>query len=110
MALKNYGEERWSAERVEKEIALAAGWARKHNVPLVCNEFGVYHAFAPEAARLRWIEDVRKTLERHGIGWTMWDYAGDFSVVIKKGGVVTPDRLMVAALGLRPPSLPEAAK
>jgi endoglucanase len=107
-ALRHYGEERWSAERVEKEIALADAWARKHNVPLVCNEFGVYRAFAPEAARLRWIEDVRTALERHGIGWAMWDYAGGFSVVIKKDGVATPDPRTVAALGLRP--LPFAEK
>lgn len=104
-ALKHYGEERWSTERVEKEIALAAAWARKHKVPLVCNEFGVYRAFAPEAARLRWIEDVRTALEKHGIGWAMWDYAGGFSVVVKKDGAATPDAQTVAALGLRlPPS------
>jgi endoglucanase len=101
-ALKFYGEERWGASRVEKEIGVAAGWARKHNVPLVCNEFGVYRAYAPEAARLRWIEDVRTSLERHGIGWAMWDYAGGFSVVIKKDGSVTPDARTASALGLRP--------
>jgi endoglucanase len=101
-ALKHYGEERWGAERVEKEIALAAAWARRHNVPLVCNEFGVYRAYAPEAARLRWIADVRTALEKHGIGWAMWDYAGGFSVVIKKDGSTTPDALTAAALGLRP--------
>jgi GNAT superfamily N-acetyltransferase len=105
-ALKFYGEERWGAERVEKEIELAVDWAQKHNVPLVCNEFGVYRAYAPEAARLRWIEDVRTTLERHGIGWAMWDYAGGFSVVIKKDGSATPDPKTAAALGLRPPPRP----
>ncbi|HEX8474509.1 MAG TPA: glycoside hydrolase family 5 protein [Pyrinomonadaceae bacterium] len=101
-ALKHYGDERWDAVRVDKEIALAVAWARKHNVPLVCNEFGVYRTFAPETARLRWIEDVRTALERHGIGWAMWDYAGGFSVVIKKDGSTTPDARTVAALGLRP--------
>ena len=101
-ALKSYGEERWGAHRVQKEIALAASWGRRHNVPLVCNEFGAYRAFTPEEARLRWIEDVRTALEKHGIGWAMWDYAGGFSVVIKKDGSATPDPRTVAALGLRP--------
>ena len=102
-ALKFYGEERWDAARVEREIALAAGWARKHNVPLVCNEFGVYRAYSPADARARWLADVRAALERHGIGWAMWDYAGGFSVAVKKDGRATPDPLTVAALGLRMP-------
>ena len=63
-ALKFYGEERWGRERLDKEIGLAAAWARKHNVPRVCNEFGVYRAYAHEADRLRWLADVRATLEK----------------------------------------------
>ncbi len=100
-ALKFYGEERWGRERLDKEIGLAAAWARKHNVPLVCNEFGVYRAYAHEADRLRWLEDVRTTLEKYDIGWAMWDYAGGFSVVVKKDGEAKPDPGTVAALGLR---------
>jgi endoglucanase len=100
-ALKFYGEERWDAARLDKEIGLAAAWARKHNVPLVCNEFGVYRAYAHEADRLRWLEDVRTTLEKYNIGWAMWDYAGGFSVVVKKDGEAKPDPGTVTALGLR---------
>jgi endoglucanase len=100
-ALRAYGEGRWNAARVERDIARAAGWGRKHGVPLVCNEFGVYRAYAPAADRLRWIEDVRTGLERHGIGWAMWDYAGSFAVALKKEGRATPDAQTVAALGLR---------
>ncbi|MDT5121824.1 MAG: endoglucanase [Acidobacteriota bacterium] len=99
-ALKQYGEERWNAEHVKRVIEQAVEWAQKHNVPLVCDEFGVYRAFAPTTARLRWIEDVRTALERHGIGWTMWDYAGGFGVAVKKDGVATPDPQTIAALGL----------
>jgi endoglucanase len=99
-ALKQYGEERWNAEHIERVIALAARWAEKHNVPLLCDEFGVYRTFAPTTARLRWIEDVRTALERHGIGWTMWDYAGGFGVAVKKEGVASPDPQTIAALGL----------
>jgi hypothetical protein len=102
-ALKAYGEERWNAERIERTISLAADWGRKHNVPLTCNEFGVFRNFSPPASRLRWIEDVRTALERHGIGWAMWDYAGSFGVATKKDGSATPDPQTVAALGLRAP-------
>ncbi|MDQ3920565.1 MAG: glycoside hydrolase family 5 protein, partial [Acidobacteriota bacterium] len=99
-ALKAYGEERWNAGRIERMVALADGWARKRGVPLTCNEFGVYRAFAPSDARLRWIEDVRAALERHRIGWTMWDYAGGFGVAVRKDGRAEIDPRTVAALGL----------
>ncbi|MFL6208537.1 MAG: glycoside hydrolase family 5 protein [Pyrinomonadaceae bacterium] len=103
-ALQTYGAEHWDAARMEQAISLAAEWARAHGVPLTCNEFGTYRAYAPTADRARWIADVRTTLERHGIGWAMWDYAGGFAVVVKRDGRATPDPQTVTALGLK--SLP----
>lgn len=100
-ALREYGEERWDAARVEREIARAAEWARVRNVPLTCNEFGVYRAYSPPASRLRWIADVRSALERHRIGWSMWDYAGGFGVAVRKDGRAELDPDTAAALGLR---------
>jgi endoglucanase len=100
-ALKAYGEERWNAERIERMVALADDWARRRGVPLTCNEFGVYRAFAPADARLRWIEDVRAALEKHRIGWAMWDYAGGFGVAVRKDGRAEIDPRTVSALGLR---------
>ncbi|MDT5263339.1 MAG: endoglucanase, partial [Acidobacteriota bacterium] len=99
-ALKAYGDEHWDAERLERMIVLAADWAQKRGVPLTCNEFGVYRAYAPADARLRWIEDVRVALERHGIGWAMWDYAGGFGVAVRKDGRAEPDPQTADALGL----------
>jgi hypothetical protein len=43
---------------------------------------------------------MRTALEKYGIGWTMWDYAGSFSVVNKINGHPTADQLTLAALGL----------
>jgi hypothetical protein len=105
-ALEDYGRGRWDASRVEREIAAAAAWARRRGVALTCNEFGVYRAHAPAADRLRWIADVRAALERHGIGWAMWDYAGGFGVAVRKGGRVEPDYATAAALGLRTRAAP----
>ena len=100
-ALKEYGEERWDASRVEREIAAAAEWARRRGVALTCNEFGVYRAYSPPDSRLRWIADVRAALERHGIGWAMWDYAGGFGVAVRRDGRAELDPDTAAALGLR---------
>jgi endoglucanase len=96
-----YGLARWNAARIDAEIGVAAAWAKKWNVPLTCNEFGVYRKTAAPADREAWIHDVRTALEKYGIGWTMWDYAGGFSVVERKDGKTTPDDGTLKALGLK---------
>ncbi len=98
--LFRYGEDRWDAARIDREISTAAAWAARNRVPLTCNEFGAYRKFAPPADRAVWIRDMRTALEKHGIGWTMWDYAGGFAVVNKQNGHATPDVEVVKALGL----------
>jgi endoglucanase len=97
--LRRYGEDRWNAARIDREIGLAAAWAAEHRVPLTCNEFGTYRNFAPPADRARWVRDMRIALEKYRIGWTMWDYAGGFAVVNKQNGRATPDVEIVKALG-----------
>jgi aryl-phospho-beta-D-glucosidase BglC (GH1 family) len=98
--LTRYGEAGWNPAKIEQEIAKVAAWAAKHRVRVTCNEFGVYRRFAPPGDRAAWLSDVRAALERHDIGWTMWDYAGGFSVVVKEGDRRLPDVGVVTALGL----------
>lgn len=98
--LLRYGEDRWDAKRIDLEIGKAAAWAAKYHVPLTCNEFGTFRNFAPATDRAAWIRDMRTALEKYGIGWTMWDYAGGFGVVNKQKGHATPDAEVVKALGL----------
>ena len=99
-----YGQDHWDAARIEAEINQAADWAKKNGVPLICNEFGVFrYGGADLQDRAAWIRDVRTSLERHGIGWAMWDYSGGFSVVTKKNAQAVLDETTVKALGLRMP-------
>src|SRR6266436_1971715 len=98
--LVRYGEDRWDAARIDREISSAAAWAARNRVPLTCNEFGAYRKVAPPADRAVWIRDMRTALEKYGIGWTMWDYAGGFAVVNKQNGHAEPDVEIVKALGL----------
>jgi endoglucanase len=100
LKLIRYGHDYWDAARVEAEVAQVAEWARQRGVPVVCNEFGVYRAFVEPQDREAWIHDVRTSLERHGMGWTMWDYSGSFGVVTKKDGRNIPDEITLRALGL----------
>lgn len=103
LSVMRYGAERWGPERMEAEFALVAGWAKERDVPLVCNEFGVYREAAKPEDRARWLKDVRSALEKNGIGWTMWDYSGGFGVVVKENGKTTVDEVTVKALGMKMP-------
>jgi len=95
----HYGLDRWNASRVDGEIGQVAAWAKHWNVPVTCNEFGVYRKAANPQDRAAWISDVRTTLEKYGIGWTMWDYSGGFGVVTRQNGQPVPDEVTVKALG-----------
>jgi aryl-phospho-beta-D-glucosidase BglC (GH1 family) len=99
-----YGEDHWDASRIEAEINQATDWAKQRNVPLICNEFGVFRSYSDPHDREAWLKDVRTALERYGIGWTMWDYSGSFGVVTKKDGQATPDEVTIRALGLNSPA------
>jgi endoglucanase len=98
-----YGQDHWDASRIEVEINQASDWARQRGVPFICNEFGVYRAFADPQDRVAWIKDVRMSLERHNIGWAMWDYSGSFGVVTNRETKAKLDEVTVRALGLKMP-------
>jgi endoglucanase len=103
LAVIRYGQEHWDSTRIDAEISQVADWAKQRGVPVACNEFGVYRAYADPHDRAAWIRDVRTSLERHNIGWTMWDYSGSFGVATKKDGKATLDENIVNALGLKMP-------
>lgn len=95
-----YIAEGWGADLIDRQISLAAAWARGNGVRVVANEFGVFKPNAPEDSRRRWIRDVRAALERRGIGWTLWDYAGGFDLAVESGGARILDPGILEALGL----------
>jgi len=100
-----YGLDHWGPERIDAEISQVGAWAKQRGVPVVCNEFGVYRKNADPKDRAAWISDVRTSLEKHGMGWTMWDYSGGFGVVTKKPNeAAVPDEITLKALGLHMPS------
>jgi len=99
--LERYWLDHWDVHRVRLTIDEAAAWARAKNVPLICNEFGVYREHSDPQSRFNWIRDVRTAFEADGIGWTMWDYRGGFGVVWKEDGQPAKvDEKVVEALGL----------
>lgn len=103
MQVIRYGQDHWEASRIEAEINQAADWAKQRGVPLICNEFGVFRYFSDPQDRAAWIRDVRTSLERHSIGWAMWDYSGSFGVVTDRETKAKLDEVTVRALGLGMP-------
>jgi endoglucanase len=104
LQVARYGMDQWNAARMDAEFDQLTAWAKRWNIVLVCNEFGAYRRAARPDNRAAWISDVRKSLEKHGIGWTMWDYSGGFGVVTKQNGRAVPDEVTVKALGLKMPA------
>ncbi|HEV3329632.1 MAG TPA: cellulase family glycosylhydrolase, partial [Bryobacteraceae bacterium] len=100
LAVVRYGLDRWNAARIDAEIGQVAAWATRWNVPVVCNEFGVYRKNAEPKDRVAWLTDVRTALEKRGVGWAMWEYHGGFGVVNTENGQPVPDEATVRALGL----------
>jgi endoglucanase len=98
---RTYARQNWDAQRLRKLIDQAGQWARQHDVPLICNEFGVYRRFSRPEHRAAYLRDLVTALEANGIGWAMWDYRGGFAVVNPgPDGVRVPDEQTVKALGL----------
>ncbi len=98
--LTQFGLDHWDEQHVAGEIQFAADWAKARNVPLICDEFGVYRYFVKPEDRQRWLSTVRGVLEKNRIGWTMWDYQGGFGVVSKDTGTTVEDEGVLEALGL----------
>jgi endoglucanase len=97
--LTEYALNHWDASRIDAEMTFAADWAKRRNVPILCNEFGAYREHTKPEDRMRWLVAVRTALENNKIGWTMWDYRGGFGVVRVNGDQVTEDPQVLRALG-----------
>ncbi|CAK0756858.1 Cellulase domain-containing protein [Gammaproteobacteria bacterium] len=96
-AVRHYIDESWDSPRIQQEISVAKTWARKHGSRLVCTEFGALRIGVREESWARWLKDVRISLEKSGIGWTVWDYGDAFgiaqsidAVTIEKDGARVP--------------------
>jgi endoglucanase len=102
--VEQYGLNRWDAERVDRTIAFAEQWGRTYGAPIYCGEFGVLRDHVNPAMRDAWLRDMRDALEKHRIGWAMWDYQTNFGLVTKANGTTTPDAGVLKALGMHLPA------
>jgi endoglucanase len=100
LQLERYGYDRWDAQRIDMELGVAAKWGEERGVPVYCGEFGAYKNYSDPKMRAAWIDDTRVSLERHHIGWAMWDYDGNFGMATKTSAGIVADPEVLRALGL----------
>lgn len=98
--VEQYGLARWDAQRVDASLFFAERWSQAHHIPVYVGEFGVHRPYANSADRARWLKDMRVAMEKHHLGWAMWDYQENFGAVTKKDGKTIADKSVIEALGL----------
>lgn len=57
----------------------AERWGEENNRPIWLGEFGAY-SNADMASRARWTSFVREQAEKHGFGWSYWEFCAGFGV------------------------------
>lgn len=71
----------WNRDRFLKDITPAAEFGKKYNVPLICNEFGVY-APVPMQSQKLWLSDLLSVLKEMNISYSYWNYKNlDFGII-----------------------------
>ncbi len=95
--LARYRSEDWNAGRIEDSLRGVGRWARRNQVRVLCNEFGVFRDGVDAHSRYRWLGDVRLALQQHGLGWTVWDFAHHFGIA-RSAGPGAPRVLEAGAL------------
>lgn len=63
--------------RVQKDMARAAAYGARYQLPVLMGEFGVYTKVETHL-RAHWIRTVRQSAEAAGLGWCHWGWGADF--------------------------------
>ena len=103
-ALIRYGNEYWNQQKMDSIMKDISNWALGNHIDYItCNEFGSYKIKAPRQSRLNWVHDVRSSIEKYNIGWTMWEYDEGFGLINYPSGnrnIPIVDSALVKSLGL----------
>ena len=101
--LEHYGRQSWNKQKLAEELQRAITWATANNVKLMCTEFGAYGDGIEPRYRQAWLTDVADLPEQNNIGWTLWDYSGNFGIVSGDANEREVDSDALRALHLKVP-------
>ncbi len=100
--LTNYqGNDSWNSDRLDRIFHRIGDWATTNHVHAIANEFGVLRNNAPLADRINWFHDVSTSLDRYGIGKTLWSYEDPFGLTYIEDKRKVFDRDVAATIGLK---------
>jgi len=72
----------WNMDRMRKSLEQVCDFRAKYDLPVACNEFGVYAGGAQREHHLAWMKDFLEILDEHDIGYSYWNYKNlDFGVI-----------------------------
>lgn len=74
---------KWDKARLQESIQNALDFRAKYDLPVACNEFGVYVQVARKY-QLAWMRDFMEILRDADVGYSYWNYKNlDFGIVSK---------------------------
>ena len=74
---------KWDKARLQASIQNALDFRAKYDLPVSCNEFGVY-VQVPRQYQLAWMRDFLDILRDADVGYSYWNYKNlDFGLVSK---------------------------
>lgn len=97
----------WNRDRLRQTVENALNFRERHQVPVACNEFGVY-VQVERASQLAWITDFTAILREADVGFSYWNYKNlDFGIISRGESLHNdlpqynnPDRLDAELLAL----------
>jgi endoglucanase len=70
----------WNIDRMRKSLDAVLTFRQKFNLPVACNEFGVF-VQTERKSQLAWMSDFMDILKEFGIGFSYWNYKNlDFGI------------------------------
>ncbi|HDT15169.1 MAG TPA: glycoside hydrolase family 5 protein [Firmicutes bacterium] len=70
----------WNIDELEKVMKPVLDFKNRHNVPVLCGEFGCVAHGDPQT-RINWTRDFMALCAKHGISFTYWNYKNlDFGI------------------------------
>jgi endoglucanase len=104
--VRNLLKDGYNEERITKDFAQVANWARQNNIKpeqVFLGEFGCVVSAKNEPVgedRIAWLAKVREASEQNSFAWAYWSYKGYGGMeLMDTHGVI--DKKLVAALGLQ---------
>ncbi len=71
----------WDKNRLRSTMENALEFRAKYNVPVACNEFGVY-VQVERQSQLNWLRDFTSLLREADVGFSYWNYKNlDFGII-----------------------------